>query len=442
MFTRSKKVQERLQQSQNHVRELSAYVHAFEEGLPLLELDAHGYILKASTRWQEMMSYDNARLLGQAYQSLCPLEAKAHMQHLWQTLRSGMPFSGAVQRVDGQGRTRWLDAHYLPVMAEGQLSKVLSLGVDVTDKRQQLHTHSSYVHAIERSMAVIEFDVQGRVLSANANFLRTMGYRLEDIQGQHHRLFCLQEEVASQAYQQFWADLQQGHYRSGLYERVNRKGESVWLQASYNPLFDAQGTLYGVVKFAHDVTASVLQRQRENQAAQLAFTTSQQTDALADQGAQVVQQTVGVVQGIAEELDHVAQSIRALSEQSDEIGKIVAAIGSIAEQTNLLALNAAIEAARAGDQGRGFAVVADEVRQLAKRTSQATQSIGHVVAHHRELAEQAVKRMQIGTEKTEQGVLLAHQAGHVMHDIHQGAQQVVQVIGEFAETLDNQTLTL
>ncbi|MCQ4267931.1 methyl-accepting chemotaxis protein [Pseudomonas stutzeri] len=167
----------------------------------------------------------------------------------------------------------------------------------------------------------------------------------------------------------------------------------------------------------------------------MAFETSRQTDESARQGAAVVQQSVSVVQSIADELAQVAQAIGALSAQSEEIGSIVGAIRGIAEQTNLLALNAAIEAARAGEQGRGFAVVADEVRNLAQRTSQATVAITEVVGKNRELARVATESMQASTRKAEQGVALANQAGTVILDIQHGAQQVVEAIGEFAQTL-------
>jgi len=193
-----------------------------------------------------------------------------------------------------------------------------------------------------------------------------------------------------------------------------------------------------VVKFASDVTEQVEQREAESRAATLAFETSLQTDRHARQGTEVVQQTVNVVQDIAAELQRVAQNIGALNAQSDEIGAIVVAIRSIAEQTNLLALNAAIEAARAGEQGRGFAVVAQEVRNLAARTSQATQAIAEVVRKNQELAQLAVSSMEAGTRQAEQGVKLANEAGAVILDIHQGAQKVVEVIGQFARTVERQ----
>src|SRR5690606_20401099 len=155
-------------------------------------------------------------------------------------------------------------------------------------------------------------------------------------------------------------------------------------------------------------------------------------------GAAVAQRTVGVVQSMADEVQLVAQGITALSAQSEEIGSIVEAIRSIAEQTNLLALNAAIEAARASEHGRGFAVVADEVSNLARRTSQPTIAMAAGVGRNRELARQAAGSMESSTLKAEQRVNLANQAGTVILDIQQGAQQVVEVVSQFAQTLDRQ----
>ncbi|HDS1733745.1 methyl-accepting chemotaxis protein [Pseudomonas sp. BP8] len=302
--------------------------------------------------------------------------------------------------------------------------------------KQRAQREASYRNAMDRSMAVIEFSLDGHVINANGNFLKVMGYRLEQMRGQHHRLFCLPAQSGSEAYRSFWAALNRGEFKAGVFQRIDSRGVTVWLQASYNPLYDEQGKLYGIVKYATDITREVDQRAAESQAALLAFATSQETDVHTQQGSAVVQRTVSVVQSIADELELMAKAIGALSEQSEQIGTIVDAIRSIADQTNLLALNAAIEAARAGEQGRGFAVVADEVRNLAQRTSQATVAISEVVAQNRELAKQAVASMQSSTLKTEHGVELANQAGAVIQDIHHGAQRVVEVMGQFAQRLE------
>jgi methyl-accepting chemotaxis protein len=356
---------------------------------------------------------------------------------LWQQLARGESAEAQFLHLRRAGEGIWVEASYAPVRDQGSgVQRVVQILRNSHERVLRAQAESSVMQAIDRSMAIIEFDLSGTVVRANENFLKVMGYRREEVLGQHHRLFCNPREVQDEAYRGFWAALNRGQYMSGQFQRVDKRGATVWLQATYNPLYDANGRLYGVVKFATDITREVEQRQTESKAARLAFETSRRTDEHTQLGTSVVQQTVTVVQSIADELQQVAMGIGALSAQSEEIGSIVDAIRGIAEQTNLLALNAAIEAARAGEQGRGFAVVADEVRNLARRTSQATVAISDVVGKNRELARQAVTSMQSSTLKAEQGVKLANQAGTVILDIHRGAQQVVEVIGEFAHAMD------
>ncbi|WP_457933588.1 methyl-accepting chemotaxis protein [Pseudomonas sp. SA195] len=262
-----------------------------------------------------------------------------------------------------------------------------------------------------------------------------MGYRLEQIKGKHHRMFCERDETESPSYREFWARLNRGEFVVDRFKRVDSHGQLVWLEASYNPVHDVYGKLYKVIKFATVITEQVNRELAVSDAATIAYSTSQQTDLSAQRGAQVVQQTVEVMRRIADQMQDASDGIEALDKQSQLISSILKTISDIADQTNLLALNAAIEAARAGDQGRGFAVVADEVRQLAARSSKAAEEIVGVVGKNQDLAQAAVRSMSTSRSQAESGLELASQAGAVIVEIQDGAQRVVSAVGQFASQL-------
>ena len=428
-----------LAQSQQQLAETSASLTALGRSMALIEFLPDGTILNANPNFLTLLGYTLEEVRGQHHRLFCEPGQSSSREYneFWRRLAAGEFVSDRFLRRDKQGREIWLEASYNPVLgASGRVEKVLKIAADISAKVRQEQEQNSLINALNRSMAVIEFNLQGEVLTANDNFLSTLGYRLEDIRGKHHRLFCSREEADSADYKSFWAQLNRGEFVSGRFQRLGRDGQPIWLRATYNPIFDARGRLYKVVKFANDITEQVLHQQAESRAARIAYDTARQTDATAQQGAQVVQHTVDVMQGIAGELNRAAEGINAVSEQSEMISSIVQTIRGIAEQTNLLALNAAIEAARAGEQGRGFAVVADEVRSLAGRTSQATVEIVEVVRRNHELAQDAVNSMDASKDKAEQGVRLANEAGTVIFDIQEGARRVVEAISQFTATLE------
>jgi len=412
-----------------------AKLAAISRSMAMIEFAPDGTILDANERFCQAMGYSADELRGKHHRLFCePGYAQtAEYQQLWRELGQGKAISGTFERLDKVGREVWLEASYMPVLDEQrQVTSVIKVAADISQRVVQEHESESLLKAIGRSMAVIEFTPQGRVIKANQNFLDTMGYRLDEVVGRHHGLFCLPQERESAEYREFWASLNRGEYHSHRFERINKQGQMVYLEASYNPIFDSKGRLYKVVKFASDITRQVSTQQT---AADAAHASSMQTDACARKGTEVVQQTVQVIEQISHELNEAARSIDAVSKQSDVIGQIVLTIRGIADQTNLLALNAAIEAARAGDHGRGFAVVADEVRNLAARTSKATLEIVDVVRQNHDLSLLAVASMQSSLTRTGHGVALANEAGTVIMEIQQGSRHVVDAISQISSTL-------
>ncbi|HAM18815.1 MAG TPA: chemotaxis protein, partial [Alteromonas macleodii] len=212
-------------------------------------------------------------------------------------------------------------------------------------------------------------------------------------------------------------------------------GNTIWLEATYNPICDSHGRMYKVVKLATDITEQVARENAVSSAADIAYRSSNTTDQIATRGKEVISELLSEMSSLSQQMDRAKEGINALDAQSQQIATIIGSISAIAEQTNLLALNAAIEAARAGDQGRGFAVVADEVRQLASRTTEATEEIINVVKHNQTLATDAVNLVNEGDEKAQSGLNYAREAGEVIEQIQDGAKEVVDAVGQFSSRL-------
>jgi methyl-accepting chemotaxis protein len=401
-------------------------------------IDAQHRITRINKKFIQAMAHTEASLLGRSVDEIVPDYVKKLdcYRNLKAAIARGNSIGDLYRLLRGDGTEAWLRAFWNPLKDEqGNVFRVDCIAADVTNAVVTAKENEGLINALLRSTAVIEFNLQGEVLTANDRFLQAMGYRLEQIKGKHHSMFCDPSEANSPEYREFWATLNRGTFVADRFKRVDASGRTVWLEASYNPVHDTSDKLYKVVKFATLVTDQVNREHEVNEAAHIAFSTSQQTDVSAQRGASVVKETVDTMHKIADEMQSASQGIEALGKQSLLISSIVQTIGGIAQQTNLLALNAAIEAARAGEQGRGFAVVADEVRQLAGRTSTATEEIIHVVQQNQKLAEEAVRGMANSRTQAEQGLNLANQAGDVIVEIQDGAKRVVSAVGQFASQL-------
>ena len=417
------------------IAQQASLLEAIDRSMAVIEFDLEGTVLRANDNFLKTMGYRAEQVIGHPHRQFCSAEFARGNQYreLWTRLKNGQFQSGTFERVNAQGQPVWLEASYNPIRdADGKVFKVVKYALDVTEKVQQESESRGKLHAIDRAMAVIEFNLDGSVITANQNFLDRLGYSLAELKGQHHRIFCKPELANSSAYQDFWQRLNQGEFFSGQFERVDKRGQSLWLEANYNPVYDAAGRLCKVVKFASDVTARVEKHAQDAQSATQAYHISVETRQVAEQGTAVIQQAASEMRQIAANIEDSSTLIAKLGERSEQITAIVNTIRAIAEQTNLLALNAAIEAARAGEQGRGFAVVADEVRQLAARTSGSTAEISGMIDMIQQETQQAIKSMDGTRDRAAKGVDLADQAGTVILQIRDGASEAVQAVSMFA----------
>ncbi|MFR0672722.1 methyl-accepting chemotaxis protein [Enterobacterales bacterium AW_CKDN230030176-1A_HGKHYDSX7] len=432
------KLKKELQRLRDDLLSVSQIKTSLDNEMLVLQLDPQGRIESVNGNFERDMHYRAEQLVGRPLEDIVPPHVKTleFHQRMSRAIRNGEHYHGAFRLLRGDGEEAWLRSILQPVLgASGRIKCFTIHSSDLTRTIKASREHESLIKALQRSTAVIEFNLEGEVLTANERFLEATGYTLEQIRGKHHRLFCEPEQARSSDYQAFWEKLRHGEYIAGRFQRVDSRGRTIWLEASYNPIFDAHDVLYKVVKFATVITDQVNQEQAVSRAADIAHSTSVQTDASARKASEVVSQSMGVMRELEACMQQAAESIEALDKQSRVIGAIIKTISDIAGQTNLLALNAAIEAARAGEQGRGFAVVADEVRQLASRTSGATEEIAQVVKQNEQLAQAAVAIIDASKRQAEQSLVLAGQTDAVIAEIQDGARQVVGAVGQFAHQL-------
>ncbi len=242
--------------------DLSAVYDALDRVQAIIEFDLSGKVLAANENFLRILGYELGEIIGQHHRIFCEpgfAESPAYAE-FWKKLGRGEYYEAEFKRLAKGGREVWLRASYNPVFdADGRPVKVVKFATEVTAAKLQQAEFEGKVQAIDRSQAVIEFDLDGTVLTANENFLGIFGYDLEEIVGKHHRIFCEPVYAASSAYAEFWQKLARGEYHAAEYKRLGKGGGEIWLQASYNPIFDMEGRPFKVVKFATDVTASKLQ---------------------------------------------------------------------------------------------------------------------------------------------------------------------------------------
>lgn len=364
-------------------------VTALKRTNAVIEFSPTAKVLEANGIFLSAFGYTLAEVSGQHHRMFVDPEEAALPEYaeFWAALGRGESRSGEFSRRHKDGRVVWIRATYHPIRdAQGAVQRVVKIADDITRTKLRAAVNEAQLSAIDRSQAVIEFQLDGIIVTANSNFLNVMGYRLDEIEGRHHRMFVDPAESAQPAYAEFWAGLQRGQHQAAVYRRLRKDGREVWIQATYNPVLGFDGKPVRVVKFATDITKQIQLRQAcTRQCEDIALNTRQLDQAIAEiaHSMERSRTTADIAQT---QLSEAGGRVTSLTQASVALGAVVESIKAVSSQINLLALNAAIEAASAGQAGRGFAVVAGEVKTLARQSHEAASTIEREISRVCQLA--------------------------------------------------------
>jgi methyl-accepting chemotaxis protein len=437
----------------------------------VMEFNLDGTVVNANDNFLKILAYSIEEIRGRHHSLVVePAYRDSDDYRLfWQKLARGEYDAGQYKRIAKGGRELWIQASYNPIMdVHGKPFKIVEYATDITAEKKRVAEFAGQITAIDKTQAVIEFALDGTILTANDTFLRAVGYTLAEIQGKKHSLFVEPGVRDSSEYRLLWEKLGRGEFDAGQYKRIGKGGKELWLQANYNSILDMNGKPFKVVNYASDVTQQVLQSQQLaelvrqvrvaaaqiqtgaeeisngnvdlSQRAEEQASTLEQTAASMEQMTSSVKQTAdnaGRANQLAEParqqaerggavVTSVVQAMRAIDIASRRIADIIGVIDEIAFQSNLLALNAAVEAARAGEQGRGFAVVAAEVRSLAVRSATAAKEIKALI--HDSVA------------KVDEGSKLVDQSGRTLEAILEAVKDVTDIVAEIAAASREQSI--
>jgi methyl-accepting chemotaxis protein len=396
-------------------RDLQAQFTAINRTQAIIEFSLDGKIVTANENFLSAVGYTLAEIRGQHHGMFVTPEhrASADYKAFWAKLGRGEYDAGQYMRVAKGGREIWIQASYNPIFdRRGRPYKVVKFATDITEQKLAMANYEGQLAAIGKSQAVIEFTLDGEILTANPNFLNTLGYTLGEVKGQHHRLFVDAAERESADYKAFWAKLGRGEYDAGQYRRVGKGGKEVWIQASYNPIMDAAGRPYKVVKYATDITA-------QTRAAQMQQLAVQEVRAVVE-----ATKTNDLTRRVA--LDGKTGDTRALCEGvNDLVGAMRTIIGS------LRSASATIAAASA-EISTGSQDLAQRTESQAASIEETAASMHEVTATVKQNADNAQAANQLASaarDTAEKGGAVVGDAVKAVTQIEESAQKISDIIG-------------
>ncbi|HDS1521948.1 TPA: PAS domain S-box protein [Stenotrophomonas maltophilia] len=395
--------------------ELEAQVAALHRVQAVIEFALDGTILQANDNFLHAVGYRLEDIQGKHHSMFVdPEQARsAEYRDFWARLGRGEYDAGQYRRFGKGQREIWIQASYNPVLdRQGRPYKVVKFATDITAQKLQAADSAGQLAAIGKSQAVIEFSMDGRILSANENFLEVTGYGLDEVRGQHHSLFVEPGHRSSDEYRRFWEKLGRGEYDAGQYRRLGKGGREVWIQASYNPILDLNGKPFKVVKYATDITAQV----HENQAMQRAVAQTREVVAAAKQGDLTRRVAMADKQG-------------PIADLCDGVNSLVEAMAAIIGQITFAADTIAV----------GATEIAQGNSDLSQRTEQQAASLEETAVSMKGLAE-TVQRTATNARQASQlaggAADVAARGGSVVHEvvetmavINASSRRIVDIIG-------------
>jgi len=399
--------------AQRHA-ELEAQVAALHRVQAVIEFDLEGTILQANDNFLQTLGYTLEEIRGRHHSMFVDPEhvRSSAYREFWARLGRGEFDAGQYRRVGKGGREIWIQASYNPVFdSSGRPVKVVKFATDITAQQMQAADFAGQLAAINTSQAVIEFSLDGCILSANDNFLATTGYALEEVRGQHHSMFAEPEYARSAEYRQFWQKLGRGEYDAGQYRRLGKGGREIWIQASYNPIFDMNGRPFKVVKYATDISAQV----RDAQALAAAVAQTREVVAAAQAG------------DLGRRID-AGDKTGAIAELCEGINAMVETMGSVIGQIRVAADAVALGAS---EIATGNADLSQRTEQQAASLEETAVSLQGLTGTVRQSAEDARQASQLAggaVDVAAQGGRVVSEVVTTMSLINASSRRIVDII--------------
>jgi methyl-accepting chemotaxis protein len=341
----------------------------------MIEFSLDGTIMTANGNFLSAMGYELAEIQGKHHSIFVEPDyaRSAEYQEFWTRLGRGEFDAAEYRRIGKGGKEVWIQASYNPVLdAAGKPVKVIKIATDVTAQKLVSADQAGQLAAISKSQAIIEFDLNGTILTANANFCSALGYRQDEIVGQHHRIFVRPEEAAGNDYREFWSKLGRGEFQAAEYLRIGKGGKEVWIQASYNPIMDMNGRPYKVVKFATDITA--------RKAAVTMIGAGLARLAEGDLTARIDTPLVGELDDVRHAFNNTVEKFAGIVSQLRDTSSILkTATGEILSGANDLAERTTRQAAAIEETSAAMEQIAGTVQENATRSEEASQT-SHAVS--------------------------------------------------------------